>query len=225
VPSSSGPPALDGRSAAREARTEPSGSPSAADLRRLLIVEQAAHLFDDAGYGKTSMDDIARAVRIAKPTLYHYFPSKDEILVSIHEEFIDLLIDRHRQREPLGLTAGASLFEHVADVLGLMETHHGHVRVFFEHHRELPAAKRGRIDSKREQYQRFVRDTVEAGMRTGEFRQLDPTITTLAIFGMCNWAYQWFSVDGPLGSREIAAHFWELLGAGLRAPVPAAPAT
>src|SRR6516165_1267228 len=62
--------------------------------RKHEIVTAAASVFDRDGYGSTSMDDIARTVGIAKPTLYHYFSSKDEILTSIHEEFIDLLLDR-----------------------------------------------------------------------------------------------------------------------------------
>jgi AcrR family transcriptional regulator len=198
-----------------QAVSDTAGQPTAADRRRLLIVSRAAQLFDDAGYGQTSMDDIARAVRIAKPTLYHYFQSKDEILSSIHEEFIDLLIARHHERAGDGLGPGASLLEYMADILGLMETHRGHVRVFFEHHRELPAAKRAAIAEKRSTYQKYVGDTVAEGMRTGEFRATDPALTTLAIFGMCNWAYQWYSVDGRVGSRDIAVHFWNLLQFGL----------
>ena len=53
--------------------------------RRHQIVESAAMLFDAQGYGNTSMEDVALSVSIAKPTLYHYFRSKEEILRSIHE--------------------------------------------------------------------------------------------------------------------------------------------
>jgi len=48
--------------------------------RRAEIVEIAARLFDRHGYHSTSMDDIAEAVGLRKPSLYHYFKSKDQIL-------------------------------------------------------------------------------------------------------------------------------------------------
>jgi AcrR family transcriptional regulator len=115
------------------------------DERRQEIVRTAADLFDRAGYSSTTMEDIAHAVGIAKPTLYHYFKSKDEILFWIHEEFIDLLINRHEQRLQALLDPNQLLLEVMADILELMETHRGHVRVFFEHHRELPILDRETI--------------------------------------------------------------------------------
>lgn len=105
--------------------------------RHQQIVSEAAALFDEAGYTNATMDDLAKSVGVAKPTLYHYFRSKDEILQAIHEEFIDLLIMRHEQRAITGLGPEHLLREIMVDILDLMETHHGHVRVFFEHHRQL----------------------------------------------------------------------------------------
>lgn len=190
--------------------------PSAADMRRSQIVECAAALFDSAGYGRTSMDDIARAVQIAKPTLYHYFASKDEILFFIHDEFIDLLMDEHVARAARTLTPSEELLELMADILSLMQTHRGHVRVFFEHHRELQPERRAIIERKRSRYQAVMSEVLEQGMRDGDFRELDPRLTSLAIFGMCNWAYQWYSAGGRLPARAIAATFADLLQNGLR---------
>jgi AcrR family transcriptional regulator len=196
--------------------------------RRQQIVKKAAELFDEGGYTSTTMDDIARVVGVAKPTLYHYFPSKDEILLAIHEEFIDLLISRHEQRTRTGLGPEQLLLEVMADILELMETHRGHVRVFFEHHRELPESERETIRVKRDTYEKFVVDLISDGIRTGAFRETDPHLATLAAFGMCNWAYQWYRSGGPLRSREVAYQFWSYFVHGLSAPreaaVSAAPA-
>lgn len=45
-------------------------------------------LFSDKGYDATGMMDIARAVGIAKSTLYHHFPSKEALLLKIFDECI-----------------------------------------------------------------------------------------------------------------------------------------
>lgn len=185
--------------------------------RRQQIVTLAAELFDEGGYTSTTMDDIARGVGVAKPTLYHYFPSKDEILHAIHEEFIDLLIHRHEQRAATGLGPEQLLLEVMADILELMETHRGHVRVFFEHHRELPASEREAIKVKRDKYEQFVEDVITEGIREGAFRETDPHLATLAAFGMCNWAYQWYRAGAPLRSREVAYQFWNYLVYGISA--------
>lgn len=185
-----------------------------ADAKRRDVVTQAAELFDRAGYHTTNVAEVANAVGISKPTLYHYFSGKDEILFWIHEEFIDLLIEQQRARS--GLTARESLLEAMADVLELMRTHRGHVRVFFEHHRELAAADRETIRGKRNAYRDLVEDAIRRGIADGEFRDVEPRLTTLAVFGMCNWAYQWYRPDGELTTREIAERFLDLLMNGLR---------
>ncbi len=185
-----------------------------ADERRRELVTQAADLFDRSGYHTTNVAAVAEAAGLRKPTLYHYFTSKDEILFWIHEEFIDLLISKEAARAPL--PAAEALFEVMADVLELMQTHRGHVRVFFEHHRELALEDRETIRSKRDAYQEAVETIVRHGVRDGEFREVDPRLTTLALFGMCNWAYQWYAPEGPLTPREIAERFFDLLFHGLK---------
>ena len=185
------------------------------DERRQQIITRAAGLFDKSGYSNTTMDDIARDVGVAKPTLYHYFPSKDDILHAIHEEFIDLLIERHVARVDTGLRAEQLLLEVMADILELMETHRGHVRVFFEHHRELPAEARGPIKRKRDRYEKIVEDLISEGVETGVLRPTDAHLAALATFGMCNWAYQWYRPGGRLRSRELAYQFWNYLVYGL----------
>jgi AcrR family transcriptional regulator len=183
--------------------------------RRQQIISVAAGLFDEGGYANTTMDDIAGEVGVAKPTLYHYFPRKDDILHAIHEEFIDLLISRHENRSGRGLRPEQLLLEAMADILELMDTHRGHVRVFFEHHRELPAEARGPMRIKRDRYEKIVEDLIREGIELGVLRQTDAHLATLATFGMCNWAYQWYHPGGQLRSREIAYQFWNYLIYGL----------
>lgn len=188
------------------------------DDRRQEIVGAAAELFDRSGYTSTTMDDIGREVGIAKPTLYHYFRSKDQILGSIHEEFIDLLLEKDERRQRAGLPPEQLLLEVMVDILELMETHRGHVRVFFEHHRELPDEQQPHIRDKRDRYEDAVARAIEQGTAAGTFRAVDPRLAALALFGMCNWAYQWYQPSGPLRPREIAYQFWDVFVRGVSAP-------
>jgi TetR/AcrR family transcriptional regulator, cholesterol catabolism regulator len=179
--------------------------------RRRQLVERAAALFDDVGYHNTSVGDLAEACGIRKPTLYHYFKSKDEILFWIHEEFIDILLGRQQAREAEELAPREALLGVMNDVLELMQTHRGYVRVFFEHHRELRGEAKAEIRKKRATYQDSIERLFEQGIASGDFRGVDPRMATLVLAGMCNWAYHWYQPDGKLTSREIAEAFWKIL--------------
>jgi hypothetical protein len=54
-------------------------------------------------------------------------------------------------------------------------------------------------------------------------------LASLATFGMCNWAHQWYRPGGRMRPREIAYQFWSYpvygLGTGQLAGVPLARAT
>jgi AcrR family transcriptional regulator len=182
-----------------------------------LLLSEAASLFARRGYHSTGVADIAAAAGISKPTLYHYFSSKDEILFSIHSELMDQLISRLEGRLTMRMTASQSLLEVMGDILELMDTHRGHVRVFWEHYQDLAEEHQEPIFRKRRRYEEMIQGLIEAGVASGEFRPLDARLTALALFGMCNWTYQWFRSDGPLRNREIAYAFWDLVLHGMQA--------
>ena len=51
--------------------------------RRTAIAKIAADFFSKRGYAETSMEDIAAAAKLSKGGIYHYFPSKTEVLYFI----------------------------------------------------------------------------------------------------------------------------------------------
>ena len=53
--------------------------------RRREILDAAERLFRDQPSALASMDELARAAGVAKGTLYLYFPSKEEVLIALHE--------------------------------------------------------------------------------------------------------------------------------------------
>lgn len=183
--------------------------------RREEIIQLAAELFDRSGYAQASMRDIAQAAGIAKPTLYHYFASKDEILHGIHEEFIELLLQRQQQRIDSGASPQQRLRGAMGDILELMRTHRGHVRVFFEHHRELSPQQQRASRLKRDRYEQLIEQAFRDGIAEGSLRVPDAKLAALALFGISNWAYQWYRDGGPLSTQQLADAFWSMLSEGI----------
>lgn len=176
--------------------------------RRDEIIATASELFADRGYQLVTMDDIANAVGLAKPSLYHYFTSKEQLLFLIHGEFIEPLIAKQQARMSSNASAAQKLKEVIYDLLAVTDSHRGHVRVFFEHHQELRTEDRESIGRQRREYRDSVAEILREGIATGEFQAtLDTKLVTLAIFGMCNWAYQWFDKGGKDDIATISEVF------------------
>jgi TetR/AcrR family fatty acid metabolism transcriptional regulator len=61
---------------------------------RERIIEASTRLFLAKGYRGTSVKEITEAAGIGRGTLYWYFKSKDEILITIFERFDTQLLDK-----------------------------------------------------------------------------------------------------------------------------------
>lgn len=188
---------------------------SNADRRRHEIIDRAAELFDRHGYHQTSVDDIAAAVGIRKPTLYHYFSGKEEILYMIHEEFARVTVARQEERAREDVAPTENLFLLINDLVSLLDTHPGHVRVYFEYGRELSPEYDREIKRLRRRYHGLVEDVVRRGVERGEFRELNVRLTVMAFFGMCNWTYQWYRRGGRLKAQDVAEGFHDVFVRGI----------
>ncbi len=184
--------------------------------RREELIATAASLFEAEGYHQTSMERLAERAGLAKPSLYHYFKSKEEILFEIHLSFIQPLIQRQLRRTELGLRPTQVLLEAVVDHMEVLAEKPGTLRMFFEHHRELGPERRAQMRENRIRYRRLIEDTIVAGIAAGELRPVDVRLTAFALFGMVNWAYKWFQVNGELSPRETAYFLWDLFMRGVQ---------
>jgi AcrR family transcriptional regulator len=195
---------------------------SSIEDRRTEVVDTAAQLFRRKGYALTTMEDIAEVIGIAKPTLYHYFNSKEAILALIHRRINDVLHGRWESRAALGLTSEQALFEMIVDILELSESHPDHQRVWVEHYRELPPEELERRDDSTSLYVSRMSDAVQRCIADGIFRSdLDVVLTTRQITGMCTWAYDWLPDKVGYRARDVAFVFWGNLTNGLNvSPTP-----
>src|SRR5436189_1510536 len=67
--------------------------PKDLSARRAQIFRTAAHIFRDRGFDGTSVGDVARALRMTKAGLYHYFTGKEALLFEILSFGLDQVRD------------------------------------------------------------------------------------------------------------------------------------
>jgi AcrR family transcriptional regulator len=84
-----------------------------AKVRKNQIIRAAAKRFARHGLGKTTLDEIARDVRIGKATIYHYFPSKEDLFYeTLSWETAQYIIDIKAIFNNEGIAIGARLLEY-----------------------------------------------------------------------------------------------------------------
>lgn len=83
--------------------------------KRESIIEAATHIFAEKGFHPAGMREIAAQAKVAIGTIYHYFKSKEDILIQIFREEIELL---RRFFEELR-TSGLSIREQIQRILAM----------------------------------------------------------------------------------------------------------
>ncbi|MEV4267286.1 TetR/AcrR family transcriptional regulator [Kribbella sp. NPDC049584] len=97
---------------------------------RRLIADKAFELFNDNGFGRTTVEQIAAAAEVGPSTLYRYFPTKETLVLEFVEDCLGDAVSWFREQPELELTAGLQAV--IERVLEQLETNPGRVRAVFD---------------------------------------------------------------------------------------------
>lgn len=179
------------------------------------IFNAALRLFQAKGYHGASMQDIADAVGMQKASLYYYFHSKEELLVLVCERGTGAFTQELEEIVVSGLGASEKLERAIECHLVALCEQLDLFSVFLREQKFLGAAQKQQLRGEGKKHAELLALILEQGIAGGEFRAVNVNVTALAILGMCNWLYEWYSPDGALAPREIAASFSQLVLNGL----------
>jgi AcrR family transcriptional regulator len=195
-----------------------SGRSAKWQARREAIVDTSASVFARRGYHATGITELCAANDLGKGALYHYIGSKEELLAAIHDRVMDdVLLGADRVAEAGGAPSQqlAMLGEELLDVI---HRYPDHVWVFLHEFPALTGERAERFRVRRREYERRVEMVLQAGVATGEFRDVDPWLTARAWLGMHNYTYLWLKPGGRLSARDVAKPFADIFMEGLAAP-------
>lgn len=184
-------------------------------MTREDILEAAAQVFRQKGFHGASMQDIAKAVNLQKPSLYHHVSSKQEILLALLDRALELLLERISAISSQDVPADQKLREMIQAYLQILAENMDLSAVLLFEHRSLERKQHARHVPNRDRFEALWRDVLTEGVMTKRFHCEDPALTTRAILGILNWTITWYNSDGTLDIDEIADHYSNLLLNGL----------
>lgn len=179
---------------ARSSGEKPARSALSRQLITSELLDKATELFAQQGYESTSLLDIAKALGISRPALYHYVSSKDEILGMLVEQVSE---DLGEVLANLSARGDLSPTDKLRGVVGLLvrqrAEHPAQFRILDRAETVLPEPVGTKHREAKRKVLRGVTTVIEAGIESQEFRAVDARTTALSLLGMCNWVAWWFS--------------------------------
>ena len=176
-------------------------------LRLDPALDGALSSFLEFGYHGAPMRTIAERAGLSVPGLYHYYASKQEMLVAL----LDLTMRDLRLRTEAARDQGGTAVERFALVVECLALFHTHRRelafVGASEMRSLEGGTRERVAATRRDEQRMVDVEVEAGVAAGDFRTPQPHEAARAVVTMCTALSQWFRDSGPASAEQVAAQY------------------
>jgi len=200
------------------ARSEAAGgSPRRANwqARRQVIIDTSAPVFARHGYHATGIMDLCAANDLGKGALYHYIGSKEELLAAIHDRVMDEVMAGADRVAEAGGSPPQQLAMLGEELLDVIHRYPDHVWVFLHEFPALTGERAAQFRERRRKYEQRVEAVLQAGVDSGEFRDLEPRLTTMAWLGMHNYTYLWLKAGGRLSARDVAKPFAEIFMRGI----------
>ena len=193
------------------------------EQRREAILEKASRLFARSGFTGASVSDLAAACETSKSLIYHYYPSKEDVLYGVMASHIDQLVDDVEdvlsREAPAAVLLDRLIHSFMHHYIGAVDRQ----KVLLNELGNLPADKRAIIVGK----QRGVIDAVQKLLCA-----IHPALSddpararaqTMLLFGMINWTHTWFDPAGPVSADDLANMVIDLVSAPVKASKPAKP--
>jgi AcrR family transcriptional regulator len=175
------------------------------------LLQAAREELAERGYDGASIRSIAGRAGLSMSVLYHYYPSKQQLLEAIILETVDAYFS-FCQAE-LAAVGDGPVGRLSAAIAGSIR-----FRVSNPARADLPERERRNLSpgflelyrKRLEDMTSLFRDPIEAGIAAGTFRTPYPGEARRAIIAMCNAIGDWYRPTGTLTIEQIVARHTEL---------------
>ena len=193
------------------------------DTKRDAIIRAAACAFNERGYHNTSLDDIARALGVTKPTVYYYVANKEQLLFECFLAGLEPIRASLGEVENSGGSGRDRLRKVIEDYARAIASQYGWCMVRAEH-QDLGPELSAQVKALKSEIDQGIRRLLRRGIEDGSVEPCDPRITAFAIAGALNWIAHWYREGQSMGAEEVANAYVAVLENALL-PRALSPAT
>ncbi len=188
--------------------------------KRARILEAAINVFASRGFFSATVAEIARAAGVADGTIYLYFKSKDDLLLSLFDEKMGELYASAQEALRSAVGAADEVRAFILHHLQAVERYPELATVLIVELRQSAQAKAAGSREALQNYLNLVADAVRRGQDAGELDpQISPSTVKRAVFGALDeLALAWLRSGKRSALKKTAAEVAEWLVRGLRAP-------
>ena len=187
------------------------------------ILAASVRLFARHGYGKTSIDRIAKQVHATKGLIYYYFRSKDAILSAMVKEYDFTPAIANIGSIPLDVPVDEALALIVRGSMRLLDTRVEYVRFLYTEGQFLNKQSEQLMRAILERWAAAVADFLRARLASGELHAHDPELAAqiiidavLAFFLKTRVIHP--QLAKPIRGREYFGQWIDAFLNGLRRP-------
>lgn len=192
------------------------------EMKREAVLSAAVRMFNRSGFHATSLDDVAKVLGVTKPTIYHYFANKDEILFECTRRGLAAISAAANKAASAGGNGLERLRSAMVEYATVMTQEFGRC-ITLTSEADLSEASKAEFRRIKREVDQTVRAAVAEGMRDGSIAPGDPKLVTFTITGAVNWIARWYDEGGQLSAEEVARSCVDTLIKGLAPRAPEKP--
>lgn len=182
------------------------------DSARGRLLHEAAGLFRDKGYERTTVRDLAAAVGIQSGSLFHHFRTKEEILKAVMVETIRLNTALMQAAVDAAGTQHDKLRALVRAELESINGQTGEaMAVLVFEWRSLSEASRAQVLELRDIYEALWLDVLGA-LSADRVLLADPFVVRRMLTGALSWTVTWYRPDGGLTLDDLTSQVLAMMG-------------
>jgi len=173
-------------------------------VRREAIVEKAARLYAERGFLGASISDLAKVCRISKSLIYHYYPSKEDILFDVMHSHVRALLDAAEAITARGLDPAEALRAITTEFMSHYAGAAARQKVLLNELNHLPKQRRAIIVDIQHRLIGIVRDILTELRPELHAKPALGLPATMLYFGMINWTHTWMDPAGAVKPARVA---------------------
>jgi AcrR family transcriptional regulator len=183
--------------------------------KKEVIAKTAAKLFLQKGFSATSMRDIAVEIGVEAPSLYNHISSKTELLQEICFRIAHLF-----NGHILGVESSTESFQIklknlISFHIKMMVSDYESVYISDHEWKHLPEPYLSDFKNQRKSYRAKFTALIAHGIKTNEFRKIDPAIAVLTILSAISGVESWKRYRSNIDAAELEKNMVNILLEGI----------